>query len=160
MSIVYYTDGSAKKNGSKDATGGWAFICVENDKIIKQRQEPFYTGDVTNNRMELEAILNAIHDIHENNYDNDFCVPTIYSDSQYCVSVINDWMEQWCKKGWRKLSNGAIPENLDIISAIYELKHKGYKFNLQKIKGHAGHKWNEYVDKLATGEILLSKESQ
>ena len=29
----------------------------------------------------------------------------------------------------------------------------GYRIDLRKIKGHAGHQWNELADKLATGKI-------
>ena len=59
MGICYYTDGSCSGNGSENATGGAAFVCVDGDKLIYSWQE-FYEGDVTNNRMELEAILEAI----------------------------------------------------------------------------------------------------
>ena len=156
MGICYYTDGSCSGNGNADATGGAAFICVDGDKIIDRWQE-FYEGEVTNNRMELEAILAAIKHIHKH-YQDDFFVPIIYSDSAYCVNTINDWMYRWKEKGWIK-SDKKTPENLDIIMPIYYLKEeKGYKFILEKIKGHAGHKWNELVDSMATGKLIFPKE--
>ena len=46
-----------------------------------------------------------------------------------------------------------IPENLDLIQAYYEWYQKGYRIDLRKVKGHAGQKWNEMADGLATGRI-------
>ena len=47
-------------------------------------------------------------------YDTDFMIPIIYSDSAYCVNTINDWMYRWERNGWLK-SNNTTPENLDLI---------------------------------------------
>ena len=78
--------------------------------------------------------------------------PIVYSDSAYCVNTFNEWMFGWAKKGWIK-SDKKTPENLDLIQAYYEWYKKGYRIDLRKIKGHAGHEWNELADKLATGYI-------
>lgn len=61
-------------------------------------------------------------------------------------------MYSWADKGWIK-SDKKIPENLDLIKTYYNYIKKGYKIDLRKIKGHAGHKWNELADGLATGKI-------
>ena len=39
----------------------------------------------------------------------------------------------------------------------YEWYNKGYRIDLRKIKGHAGHKWNELADQLATGAITAEE---
>lgn len=157
MGITYYTDGACSKNGSKNATGGFGMVCVKDNEYIVDQKQQFFTENVTNNRMELEGILAAIRHIHENEYDTDFMIPIIYSDSAYCVNTINDWMYRWERNGWLK-SNNTTPENLDLIQTIYNLKEKeNYQFILERIPGHAGHKWNEYVDGLATGRINILK---
>ena len=61
-------------------------------------------------------------------------------------------MFRWASNNWIK-SNGNSPENLDLIQAYYDFYNKGYRIDLRKIKGHAGHQWNELADKLATGKI-------
>ena len=76
----------------------------------------------------------------------------VFSDSSYCVNIFNDWMFTWASKGWIK-SDKKTPENFDIIKAYYDRYRKGYRIDLKKIKGHAGNKWNELADKLATGNI-------
>ena len=61
-------------------------------------------------------------------------------------------MFSWARNGWVK-SDKKIPENLDLIQAYYDWYQKGYRIDLRKIKGHAGNKWNEIADQLATGKI-------
>lgn len=61
-------------------------------------------------------------------------------------------MFRWASNNWIK-SDKNIPENLDLIQAYYTFYNKGYRIDLRKIKGHAGHKYNELADKLATGKI-------
>lgn len=72
-------------------------------------------------------------------------------------------MHNWAAKGWLK-SNNQVPENLDIIKKIYDLKKQGYMIDLIKIVGHKGILGNEMADRLATGYIsaeeLLAKEAK
>ena len=62
----------------------------------------------------------------------------------------------WANKGWIK-SDKKTPENLDLIKAYYDWYQKGYRIELRKVKGHAGNKWNEVADKLATGELTTEE---
>ena len=126
--MEFYTDGSAHPN---PGPGGLGIVGVENDKVVFAKSYQ-YDGPVTNNEMELKAI--------------------VYSDSSYCVNTFNDWMFSWQKRGWVK-SDKKIPENLDIIKTYYEWYQLGYRIDLRKIKGHNGHEWNEMADDLATGKI-------
>lgn len=81
---------------------------------------------------------------------------TVYTDSSYALNTLTSWMFQWADQGW--ITNGGkVPENLKLIQAYYKLYNNGYRINLQKIKGHNGHKENEYADALATGRIKLEK---
>ena len=79
-------------------------------------------------------------------------VPVVYSDSSYCVNTFNEWMFNWARNGWIN-SSKKKPENLDLIIEYYNWYQKGYKIDLRKVKGHAGHEWNELADQLATGKI-------
>jgi ribonuclease HI len=64
-------------------------------------------------------------------------------------------MFNWAKNNWIK-SDKKIPENLEIIKEYYNYYNKGYRIDLRKIKGHAGNRYNELADQLATGKILES----
>ena len=147
--ITIYTDGSAHPN---PGPGGYGVAVVnESNKLIHARSRQT-SENTTNNREELKAILWTML-TYGTLWGN---APIVYSDSAYCVNTFNDWMFGWANRGWVK-SNNQVPENLDLIQAYYEWYNKGYRIDLRKIKGHAGHEWNELADKLATGAITAEE---
>lgn len=150
--MIIYTDGSAHPN---PGPGGFGVIVLDNDEKIQYiYNKQFEKEKVTNNQMELKAILYAFLNYGVNINTNKFTnnIPIVYSDSNYCVQTFNSWMFNWANNGWVK-SDKKTPENLDLIQAYYEWYQKGYRIDLRKIKGHAGQKWNEMADGLATGRI-------
>jgi ribonuclease HI len=142
--MIIYTDGSAHPN---PGPGGFGVVILDNDENLIYNYSKQTEEETTNNREELKAILYAMLKHGSKNKP-----PTVYSDSAYCVNTFTNWMFSWQKNGWIK-STGGTPENLDLIQSYYEWYEKGFRINLQKIKGHAGHEWNEMADKLATGKI-------
>ena len=156
--MVIYTDGSCNGNGKAHNRGGFGVIVVDNDEKLlfnyNKRCE-----NTTNNREEIKAILYSFLNYGVNIYNNDSFnieIPVVYSDSNYCVQTFNEWMFGWANKGWIK-SDKKTPENLDLIQAYYDWYQKGYRIELKKVKGHAGNKWNEVADKLATGELTTEE---
>ena len=150
--MIIYTDGSAHPN---PGPGGFGVIVLDNDEKIQYiYNKQFEKEKVTNNQMELKAILYAFLNYGVNINTNEFTnnIPIVYSDSNYCVQTFNEWMFNWARNGWVK-SDKKIPENLDLIQAYYDWYKEGYRIDLRKIKGHAGHEWNELADQLATGYI-------
>lgn len=149
--ITIYTDGSCLGNGKEINEGGFGVVVVdENENLLytyKKRNK-----NTSNNREELRAILYSFLNYGvkvENSGFSTSNIPIVYSDSAYCVNTFNSWMFNWARNGWIK-SDNKVPENLDLIQAYYDWYKKGYRIELRKIKGHAGHKWNELADKLAT----------
>lgn len=152
--MIIYTDGSAHPN---PGPGGFGVIVLDNDEKLLYNYNRQFKNKVTNNEMELKAILYSFlnYGININNplYGfNNYDIPIVYSDSNYCVQTFNEWMFNWARNGWIK-SDKNIPENLDLIQAYYDWYQKGYRIDLRKVKGHAGNKWNEIADQLATGKI-------
>lgn len=142
---IYYTDGSATGNGTENSIGGFGIVEVdENDNILWEYQENGLKYE-TNNSMELTAILYALKHIEVE--EASFMKPIIYSDSAYCVNLINDWMYSWERNGWKRPKNQEV-KNLNLIKQIFELADLA---EIRKVKGHSSNKWNEYADKLATG---------
>ena len=151
--MIIYTDGSAHPN---PGPGGFGVVVLDNNENLWYTYSKQFAGKVTNNEMELKAILYAFlnHGVkEENDWNNN--IPIVYSDSNYCVQTFNDWMFKWARNNWIK-SDKKIPENLDLIQAYYEWYQKGYRIDLRKVKGHAGQKWNEMADGLATGKVAPS----
>lgn len=144
--MIVYVDGSCTGNGKAVNSGGFGVVVLDNDENLIYTYAKRSTN-TTNNREELKAILFSLI-----TYGKNRPTPIVYSDSTYCVNTFNDWMFRWASNNWIK-SDGNSPENLDLIQAYYDFYNKGYRIDLRKIKGHAGHKWNEMADKLATGAL-------
>lgn len=154
--MVIYTDGSCLGNGKSVNSGGYGVIVLDNDEKLLYNYNK-RSENTTNNREELKAILYSFlnYGVNINNPllgFNNYDIPIVYSDSNYCVQTFNEWMFNWARNGWVK-SDKKIPENLDLIQAYYDWYQKGYRIDLRKVKGHAGNKWNELADQLATGKI-------
>jgi ribonuclease HI len=107
-----------------------------------------FSENTTNNREEMKAIMWVMCKYGREN-------PIICSDSNYCVQTFNEWIFNWQRNGWIKASDKKPPENLDILKDYMYLYDLGFRVNLKKVKGHAGNKWNELADKLATGKEVL-----
>lgn len=150
--MIIYTDGSSHPN---PGPGGFGVVVLDNNENLVYTYSK-QSADTTNNREELKAILYAFlnHGVKLNDWNIN--VPIVYSDSNYCVQTFNDWMFNWARNGWIK-SDKKVPENLDLIQAYYDWYQKGYRIELRKIKGHAGHQWNEMADGLATGKVQPTK---
>lgn len=101
-------------------------------------------GDLhtTNNRMELTALIEAYRMLPEDSTE------TVWSDSTLCVRTVNEWAAGWARQGWKR-KTGPV-ENLDLVKPLYELAKAHPKVKLRWLKGHAGQRWNEYADQLAT----------
>lgn len=153
--VTVYTDGACQGNGKKENSGGFGVVVInEKQEIVEQYNK--LCSNTTNNREELKAILYALikygtqetaaWELHPQT------PPIVYSDSAYAVNTLTNWMFSWEKNNWKK-ADKQVPENLDLIQAYFELYQKGYRIDLRKVKGHAGNKWNEIADALATGRI-------
>jgi len=144
MSKYYiYTDGSSRGNPGK---GGWGMVIMnENDTeilFIEHDTEDY----VTNNRMELKAMLCALGYVESHMYDQF----VIYSDSAYVVNSCNSWMRTWASNGWRNSKKQEV-ENVDLMKAIWGYISRPF-FNAEIIKcsGHKGELGNELADAIAT----------
>lgn len=127
MEINIYTDGALHPSTGK---GGYAFIVVKDDKVIFS----FFDGmlKTTNNRMELLAVIKAMHYLINSNYKS----AEIFTDSKYIHNII-------CK-------NSNIKANKDLwIKFAAAFKKISDRVKFTWIKGHNGSKYNELVDQLA-----------
>ena len=151
MKKIFYTDGSSKGN---PGPGGYGIVeyDIKSNTIFYTYSE--YFKNVTNNQMELKAILHVIK-LAAADKENSYLV---YSDSAYAVNSINTWMYGWARNGWVNSKKKPV-ENLDLIQEIYSyLEFPMENFDLRKINGHSGHLGNELADALATGNIKKKEE--
>lgn len=102
--------------------------------------------NVTNNRMELKAMICALQ-YAEDNPQHQF---TIISDSTYVVNSINQWIRGWAANGWRNSKKQTV-ENVDLMKEIWRHVSRPFpNFEVRKCSGHSGDTGNELADAIAT----------
>ncbi|HVJ17960.1 MAG TPA: ribonuclease H, partial [Polyangiaceae bacterium] len=132
-----FTDGAAEPN---PGPGGWGAVYVAGNKIVAERDG--HEPHTTNNRMELSALIAGAALVPEGT------AAIIYTDSQLCVSTINEWAAGWEKRGWKR--KGGEIKNLELVKELYALFKRRPELELRWIAAHSGNRWNEYADSLAT----------
>ncbi|HUL19646.1 MAG TPA: ribonuclease HI [Steroidobacteraceae bacterium] len=143
--IQIYTDGACRGN---PGPGGWAALLMlgAHEKELSGAEE-----HTTNNRMELTAVIRALQALKRP------VTARIYTDSQYVMRGIMEWLPAWKARGWRTagrkpVKNQDLWERLDALSAQHRLEW-------QWVKGHAGVPGNERVDLLANEAIDAMQHS-
>jgi len=149
--LYIYIDGSAKNNGKPNSKGGFGIVIFDdNNNLIDAYCE--YFENVTNNQMELKAFLKTF-ELLNTKYKNQQA--TIYSDSAYCVNILNSWIYSWSQNGWKNSKDKTI-KNLDIILSLYEYYNINFFINqiyIIKVDGHKGIIGNELADALAANNL-------
>ena len=132
MSIIIYTDGSAKGNPGK---GGFGVVLLSGDHR-KELSGGFRL--TTNNRMELLAVIVALESIKKQDVK-----VTVYSDSKYVVDAVEKkWVFSWEKNSFKK------KKNIDLWIRFLKVFKKN-QVSFVWVKGHADIKENERCDFLA-----------
>lgn len=140
--VSIYTDGSCDVN---PGPGGWAALLRWGDR------EEVLSGsapETTNNRMELTAALQALKSLKEASR------VSLYTDSEYLKRGISEWLPNWRARGWKrkkgKLANADLWKALD--RAIQQ-----HDIDWHWVKGHAGNRDNQRVDRLARVAMQRNK---
>ena len=132
MSVIIYTDGSAKGN---PGNGGYGVVMMSGPHR-KEISEGFNL--TTNNRMELLSVIIGLEHLKKEK-----TLVTIYSDSKYVVDAVEKkWLFSWENKNFRKKKN---PDLWIRFLKIYR-KHQ---VRFVWVKGHSNIKENERCDQLA-----------
>lgn len=145
--LYLYTDGSCYY---KDRCGGWGYVIVRVNRHEKEphiREAYGFSFDVTNNAMELRAILEGLRYILRNYLSR---TPiTVVSDSQYSLSVLTTLGDKWEALGWKNPTGRNI-QNKRIIRATRKVISKlDRPTSFEWVRGHTGHPLNERADDLA-----------
>jgi ribonuclease HI len=137
--VKIHTDGGCEGN---PGPGGWAAVL---EYAGRTKELSGGSPATTNNRMELQAAIEALQALREP------CQVEIFTDSQYLREGITRWISNWKKRGWRTATKQPVKNEdlwraLDAATAIHSIQWRW-------LKGHAGHSGNERCDTLAGQEI-------
>lgn len=133
--LEIFTDGACSGN---PGAGGWGALLR-----MGSHEREIYGGEAntTNNRMELQAVLEALQCLQRP------CRVTVYTDSQYVQKGITEWLAAWKRRGWKTASGSAV-KNQDLWRAL-EAASREHEVCWRWVRGHAGHVENERADALA-----------
>jgi len=79
----------------------------------------------------------------------------LFSDSQYVVCAINEWIGKWKSFGWKKTKRGKDPiKNIELWKRLDEVLQR-HAVNALWVRGHVGHVENERCDVLAVAAAAV-----
>lgn len=142
--VTIHSDGGCHGN---PGPGGWAAI------LAYGRHQKEISGGVpatTNNRMELQAAIEALSTLKEP------CEIDFHTDSEYVRNGITAWISGWKRNGWRTAAKKPV-KNADLWRLLDEAAAR-HQMRWHWVKGHAGHTENERCDTLVQEVIARVKE--
>lgn len=133
-----YTDGACTGN---PGPGGWGVVVYFSDGSIDELGGE--AAQTTNNRMEMQAAIMALKLLTA---APQTAAITLYTDSEYLLKGVTQWVKGWKKKGW-KTAQGKSVLNQDLWEILDQLNSLQVKW--QHIRGHTGNVGNERCDAIA-----------
>lgn len=135
--VLLFTDGACSGN---PGPGGWAYI-LKHPASGSEREDSGGERETTNNRMELMAVIQGLTALRSRSKVE------LWSDSQYVLKGLKEWMDSWKKKGWKTADKKPV-KNQDLWMQLDELKTK-HDITFHWVRGHNDHPENERCDELA-----------
>lgn len=132
-----YTDGACSGN---PGPGGWAFI-LRHPASGKEIERSGGDPATTNNRMELSAVIHGLDALTRASSVD------LFSDSQYVLNGLKEWIASWKKRGWKTADKKPV-KNQDLWEILDALANK-HEIRFHWIRGHNEHPENERCDLLA-----------
>lgn len=138
--IIIHTDGSCE---TQTRLGGWAAVlqCGEHQRVLQGS-----AADTTVNAMELTAVIEALKALKQAG-----SAVQLFSDSNYVVRGVNEWLSDWIKRGWKN-ARGEQVANLDLWQQLKTLLDQ-HTVNLTWIP----HEQNAHADELAQSARITQK---
>ena len=139
---IAYVDGACPNNGKPNAKAGWgAYITNPEGKTLRLAAPVPRDQPQTNNRAELLAAWEALKRCHKP-------MPiTLYSDSEFVVKGVNEWLPNWKAKGWKNSGKKSVAHRdlWEQIDQFIEQREVTFVW----VEGHTGNPGNEEADTLA-----------
>ena len=135
--VMLFTDGACSGN---PGPGGWAFI-LQHPVSGKELEGSGAELETTNNRMELRAVIEGLGVLQRPSRVE------VYSDSQYVLKGLEEWLDGWIAKGWRTAGKKPV-KNEDLWRELDELRKK-HELSYHWVRGHNEHPENERCDRMA-----------
>jgi ribonuclease HI len=128
-------DGSCLGN---PGPGGWACVLRyrESERVLQGG-----VSQATNNRMEMLAAIEGLRALKRP------CKVRVFTDSEYLLRGMTQFLERWRSNGWRSASGNGVA-NQDLWEQLAELANY-HRVTWIHVGGHSGHADQERCDRLA-----------
>ncbi len=141
--VEIHTDGACSGN---PGPGGWGAVLRWRGRC---RELSGFAPATTNNRMELEAAINALETLKRP------LTVHLFTDSNYLRQGVTSWLPAWKARGWRTADKKPV-KNQDLWERL-ERALGAHRIAWHWVKGHAGHPDNERADQLAREAIQAGR---
>ena len=149
--IVAFTDGACKGN---PGPGGWGAVVASPEGKVRELGGGL--KEVTNNKMEMRAVIEALRFIKDKPGE-----VAILTDSTYVIQGITKWIWGWMRNDWQT-SQGTAVTNKDLWQEMYRLvslRKKHSEISWHYVRGHIGTPGNERADTIASAFAVGDKVS-
>lgn len=138
-------DGSCLGN---PGPGGWACILRygESERVLQGG-----VPQATNNRMEMTAAIEGLRALKRP------CEVRVFTDSEYLLRGMTQFLERWQSNGWRSASGNGVA-NQDLWEALAELASY-HRVTWVHVGGNSGHSDQERCDRLAARAAREARQS-
>lgn len=131
--VEIYSDGSGRDAGP----GGYGVILRYG---AAEKELSGFEPTATSQRMELIAAIRGLEALNSRK------TVRLFSDSQYLVRGMSEWLPGWIRSG--RLASPDALANQDLWQQLAALADQ-HQVSWEWVRGHAGHPFNERCDKLA-----------
>lgn len=131
--VEIYSDGSGRDSGP----GGYGVILRYGEA---EKELSGFEPLATSQRMELIAAIRGLEALNGRKRVR------LYSDSQYLVRGMSEWLAGWTRSGRLETPDALVNQDLWQQLATLAAKHQ---IRWEWVRGHDGHPFNERCDRLA-----------
>ncbi len=140
--VVIHSDGGCQGNPGPGGWGAWLISGAHQKELCGGHPS------TTNNQMEMTAVIEALATLKRS------CKITLYTDSEYVLKGMTEWMPGWVRRGW-KTAAGQPVKNVELWQRLDAL-NAGHQVQWRWVKGHAGDPGNERADQLANKGVEVA----
>ena len=156
LEIIVHTDGGCSGN---PGPGAWAYVMRYGERL---REDSGFDPATTNNRVELQAVIEALAFLSSRRRDArhgsgwlDSPIKVL-TDSQYVKNGVTLWLRGWKARGWKTADRKPV-KNQELWEVL-----DSYTNELQPtfawVEGHAGEPDNERCDTLVQLKLAEARK--
>ncbi|KAG5446428.1 Ribonuclease H1 [Clonorchis sinensis] len=138
---VVYTDGACIGPGDNRQAGYGVYWGPGHRLNVSER----LSGEQTNNRAEIEAVITAVKQAKEAGLTS----ITIATDSKFAQHCATEWGPVWEKNGWKLYDGKPVKLREPVERLLRLIRESGVNVSWRHVPGHSGVEGNEAADRLA-----------